>query len=175
MNFEKKLELNLKNYAIRKLVSADVKKLQQLCERCHDYYEICEGRIPNGNDGIDILQELPPNKNIKDKYVLGVFAGEENLVAVIDLIKDYPEAGEWIIGLMMIEPGERGKGLGRRLHEFLVEKILTEGHRKLRIGVVEDNKKGFAFWKSLGYYEVKRVTLTFGKVDKPVIVMNFHL
>jgi GNAT superfamily N-acetyltransferase len=175
MNSEYKFKLLENNYFIRILHVEDEKILQHLCERCIDYYEIIEGRLPEKDSGYEILKDLPPGWDPKDKRVFGCFNEHDSLIAVIDLLADYPVKSEWIIGLLMINPSERGKGLGKLLHEFIKDYVLKHKADKLRIGVVEDNTTATSFWKSLGYHEIKRVNMSYGNKDHVVVVMNLPL
>lgn len=162
-------------YNIRLLTGGNESDVQALCERCSDFSELIEGRPPEKDAGRSILFDLPPDKEIKDKYVFGVYKENDVLIAVIDMIKDYKEIGEWIIGLLMIDPSERGNSLGRKLHNFIKTWVSEEHGKSLRIGVVEENYRGYKFWCEMGYTELNRVKMTYGNKEHTVIVMNLFL
>ncbi len=159
-------------YNIRLLSGDDELDVQALCERCSDFSELIEGRPPEKDAGHGILFDLPPNKTMKDKFVFGVYKETGDLAAVIDLVKDYIAPGEWIIGLLMIDPGERGKGLGKDLHAFIKAWVLERHGNVLRIGVVEANRRGYKFWCEMGYTETDRVSTTYGNKTHTVIIMQ---
>lgn len=175
MNFTSRFNFNNSEYFIKELTLDDVDSLQELCERCVDYYEIVEGRDPTENTGYEILTELPPNKLMKDKYVLGVYDNNASLISIIDIVKDYKVEREWALGLMLIDPLLRGKGLGRKLHNLLLEMIAEYKAESIRIGVVEENKNALIFWKNLGYKEIDRVTMELGNKENTVIVMKYNI
>jgi GNAT superfamily N-acetyltransferase len=50
-----------------------------------------------------------------------------------------------MIGLLLIDPAERGKGLGKRVHELLTEWAIKLGAKSFRIGVIENNHIGIKF------------------------------
>ena len=162
-------------YTVRILSKEDENVVQGLCERCLDFFILTEDRYPEKGAGHEILFDLPPDKELKDKFVFGVYKEGTRLVAVVDLLKDYKQAGEWVIGLLMIDPVERGKGLGVRIHEFIRDTVVRHQAHTLRIGVVEDNKKAFNFWSKLGYSEKSRVNARYGNKNNVVIVMNQSL
>lgn len=162
-------------YNIKLLSEDNVDDVQVLCERCSDFSELIEGRPPEKDAGRNIFFDLPPGKELKDKYVFGVYNEKNVLIAVIEMVKDYKLTGEWIIGLMMIDPNERGKGLGRNLHELIKDWVYKENGTKLRIGVVEDNQRGYKFWFEMGYVEVNRVKATYGYKEHTVIGMDLFL
>lgn len=96
-------------------------------------------------------------------------------IAVIDMVKDFKTEREWTLGLMMIDPSERGKGLGKRLHEYIKEMAAACHAEKLCLGFVLDNTKAQKFWSSLGYTEVDRVCTRYGEKDNVVVVMNYYI
>ena len=174
MSFKRKIKIGGREYLIKELSAEDGDSLQKLCERCVDYYEIVEGRLPPKSAGYEILNDLPPNKEMKDKFVLGAY-DNSNLIAVIDIIRDYKKEKEWTIGLMMIDPFFRGKGLGFKLHNFLIEWVSDYQVESFRIGVVDENGNALNIWQRLGYQEIDRVTMKLGNKDKVVIVMKYNI
>lgn len=172
MNSKYKLDHLKNDYSIRMLNIEDEEIIQHLFESCIDYFEIVEGRHPEKGAALELLKDLPPGWESKDKRVFGCFNEHKALVALIDILADYPVKGEWIIGLLMIDPEKRGQGLGRLLHEFIKDYALINNADKLRIGVVKENTKAYAFWKGLGYDEVKKANMRYGNKDHVVVVMN---
>lgn len=172
---ESTITMGCKIYNIRALEKSHQQDIQDLCERCSDFSELIEGRPLEKDAGHHILFDLPGGKALKDKYVYGMYSENGILIAVIDTIKNFPVTGEWTIGLLMIDPKERGKGFGRKLHALLSTWILKEQGTRLRIGVIEENLKGAAFWRQMGYTEVKRVKGTYGNKEHMVIVMDLPL
>lgn len=162
-------------YKIKRLAGDSEIELQDLCERCSDFFELTEGRPPEKDAGYSILFDLPPDKKLDDKYVFGVYNENDVLIAVIDIVKDYKIIGEWIIGLLMIDSRERGKGLGRNLHDYIKDLVTAEHGKILRIGVIEDNWPGYSFWLKMGYIEIDRVKRTYGNKEHTVIIMNSFL
>ncbi|MCT8138310.1 hypothetical protein H1D32_11450 [Anaerobacillus sp. CMMVII] len=56
----------------------DLKLVQDLCERCTDYYEHCEQRPTPSTAAEDIFTEFPPGKTLEDKYVIGILIKKIN-------------------------------------------------------------------------------------------------
>ncbi|MBE7720685.1 MAG: GNAT family N-acetyltransferase [Lacrimispora celerecrescens] len=162
-------------YNIRLLSGDDETDLQDLCQRCSDYFELIEGRPPEKDAANSILFDLPPGKEPKDKYVFGIYKEKGALIGVIDIVKDYKVPGEWIIGLLMIDQKERAKRLGRTLHDLIKTWVSQEHGAALRIGVVEENKGAYKFWEKMGYAELDRVKKNYGNKDQTVIIMHLSL
>ncbi|MCY6371154.1 GNAT family N-acetyltransferase [Clostridium ganghwense] len=168
-------KLNLLNdYEIKPLTIEKIKIIEELCEKCSDYYILHDGIVPSKEDTKEIFEAIPPNKNYKDKFVLGIFKDNKQLVGIIDIVKDFPVIGQWMLGLMLIDPKERGNGLGKMAHEALIQWATNLGAKSFRIGVIEDNYKGIKFWSDLGYRKIKEVTMEFTKKTNIVNVMTLE-
>lgn len=164
-----------REYNIKLLSEYDEMELQNLCERCSDFWELHEGHPPEKDAGHSILLDLPPDKSPNAKFTFGVYQGNDVLIAVIDIIKDYKAPGEWMLGLLMIDPSERESGLGTKLHDLIKVWISENNGSLLRIGVVEENYRGYKFWRRMGYSETGRVKKTYGNKEHTVIIMNLFL
>lgn len=164
----------MNGYKIKHLSQDNSNSVERLCKKCLDYYILCDGVLPSKEDIDKIFTDLPPNKNFKDKFILGVYKSDK-LVGIIDIIKDFPTIGEWMLGLMLIEPEERGNGLGKIIHESLIEWAKGLGANSFRIGVIEDNYKAFNFWFTLGYTRIKEVNMDFTSKSHVVNVMRLQL
>lgn len=161
-------------YKIKHLSKDNNNIVERLCEKCSDYYILSDGVFPSKEEIDKIFTDLPPNKNIEDKFLLGAYKSDE-LVGIVDIIKDFPTTGEWMLGLMLIEPEERGNGLGKTIHEALVEWAKDLGAKTFRIGVIEDNYKAFNFWSNLGYTRIKEINMDFTSKTHVVNVMRLQV
>ncbi len=124
------------------------------------------------SDVRSILFDLPPGRSAEDKTVLGLFS-RDRLTAVIDLMKDYPEAGIAWIGLILIHPDFRGLGLGRKIVQALCAGFSSAGVKDIRLGVLQENQSALNFWKKLGFEEIERKPdRQFGEKVHTVIVFK---
>lgn len=141
---------------------------------CKEYFILTEGK--EVEDCSDFFTDLPPNKKIEDKYLYGVY-DDELLVGAIDLVSNFPEDGEWMIGLVLLHPKVRHIGLGKTIHNVIKDIARKGKAQKLRIGVIEQNTNGYKFWNKIGYKQIKKITdpIKFGAKESKVIVMNYYL
>jgi len=168
--------MNLINgYKIKLLSKNNHKIVEELCDKCSDYYILHDGIVPSKKEVVDIFTAIPPNKKYEEKFVLGIYGFDEKLVGIIDIVRDYPINGEWMLGLLLIDPQERGKGLGKIVHETLILWAKGLGAKSFRIGVIEENHKGAYFWSSLGYTKVKEVNMDFTEKTHKVNVMILQI
>ncbi|MCS5420648.1 MULTISPECIES: GNAT family N-acetyltransferase [Psychrilyobacter] len=162
------------NIKIVSLDLDDMGSVDQLCNECEDYFLMVNGTVHTKEDAEEILTALPPEKEFKDKFALGVLYKEE-LIGVIDLIKDYPVIDQWIIGLFLLKKKDRNKGIGKQVHSALIEMVLKDSGKSLIVGVVKENIKGFKFWENLGYKTIKETEVTLGDKVKKAYVMVLEL
>ena len=156
---------------LRRLSPADTAGVQALCQRCADYFLLHEGTPPGPSAAGDIFEALPPGKSAADKFVFGVESAG-GLKGIVDLVRDFPETGTWMLGLLLLEPSERGRGTGKAVHKALASWAAGCGAAAFRIGVVEENARGRRFWSSLGYLTQKDVSMRLGQKKHRVLVMT---
>ncbi len=167
------ITINNMELEFTKITIEDKEKVFDLFKECEDFFLLTTGTKPD--DCEDYFYNLPPEKTFEDKYLYGVFHNS-SLVAAVDIITDYPEKGEWIIGLLLIHPKARGIGLGKKIHNLLKKLAINEGADKLRIGVLEQNTDALVFWNKLGYKEYKITEpRRFGVKESKVVVMKYYL
>jgi len=162
-------------YRVSRLGDDDRPAVSDLCKRCSDYYLLHCEVLPAEREVKEIFEDLPPNKGYEDKFVLGVYGTESDLVGVLDVIRDYVVKGEWTLGLMILDPKERGQGLGKRIHNSFIFWAKGLGAESFRLGVIEENKNGHAFWNAMGYEKIKEVSMTFIEKTHIVNVMTLRL
>lgn len=145
-------------FTVRPLSPADAAAVQHLLEAGGGFTERIRGRAPAPGDGLAILTDLPPDAAPEAKLVLGLLSsgpdtGPEDLLGLVDVIRDWPEPGTAHIGLLLTHQDHRGRGLGRLLHESLLAQLRALGGTdRLRIGIVATNSEVAApFWERLGY------------------------
>lgn len=168
-----KIYLN-NGYTIQALTLNELKLVEILNQRCSDYYILHDGVLPSENEALEIFNALPPGKNYEDKFSLGIYKSENELIGVIDIVRNFPVDGEWMLGLLLIEPEARNSGLGKLIHEALVKWAISLGSRSFRIGVIEGNHKGRKFWTDLGYIKIKEVAVNKPEKTNIVNVMTFR-
>jgi GNAT superfamily N-acetyltransferase len=139
-------------WSLRSLRPADLAGLQALLDRCADYFLTAEGRPPRPTEAQDLCTTLPAGTSADDKHLLGVFCGE--LRGVVDVIRDWPRPRTWLLGLLLLDPRDRGRGVGAAVVAALDRWAASAGADRLRVAVVEANPRALCFWRSLGFSAV---------------------
>lgn len=144
-------------YTLRYLTEDDGAVIQQLCERCDDYFDLITGLPPGSAEAQSLFVALPEGSSYEDKALLGVFTTpDDRLIGVIDIVRDAPQPGEWWLGALLLDPAHRNHGLGARIVQAMEAWMAALGARSVRVSVLEQNTQGLAFWQRLGYAEVMR-------------------
>lgn len=162
------------NYLIKHINSSNHNEIKHLYDLSSDYHIMCSGRNATDED-VDSIFKYSDKKTLEDSLTLGVYNKCNLLIGMVDIFKNYPDNGTWMIGLLLLSPNERNKGLGKIIHEEIKKYALIQGADILRIGVVEQNVKGLRFWKSLGYQPVKSTTINIGDKESNLNILKLIL
>jgi GNAT superfamily N-acetyltransferase len=133
---------------LRELTLADRPAVEALIDRCEDFYVLTTGG-PGSFD--ELWSALPPGRTPDDKRVYGT---GEPLSGIAEIVRDWPRPGTWIIGLLLLDPAARGRGLGPAVVAELDATAAAQGADRLRVGVVEANVRALKFWRREGFTPV---------------------
>lgn len=139
---------------IRELTADDGPAVQSLLKRCADYYEELSGLPPGPAEAQSLYISLPPGKTYDDKFLFGVVRQPDDLIGVIELIRDHPEPQTWFIGVILIDPAWRRKGFGRLAVRSIENRIRRRGGTEVRAAVATHLPSALAFCTSLGYTSI---------------------
>lgn len=125
--------------------------VQALHERSADYVHRLWGLPPDPNSGVDFFVRLPPGKSAADKCTLGVF-DDPAMVGCIDLVRGWPDEATATIGLLLLEPAARGRGVGRQAFAAIEDQARVWPEiTQLRAVVIASNDVARPFWEHLGF------------------------
>jgi ribosomal protein S18 acetylase RimI-like enzyme len=121
-----------------------------LCRRVTDFFELVQREPASESSVTEILEVGPPGIDASKKVVLGFRRGDA-LIGIVDLIDGYPTQGTWYVGLFVLEPDERGRGLGRTIWAELEGWIRKNSGHTVRLVVQKQNVRARAFWEACGF------------------------
>lgn len=138
--------------AARALTSEDVAAIQKLMLSNSDYSLRVTGRVTDDGAAAEMLSALPPLVEENQKINRGLFR-DMSLLALSDLIVGWPQKHIAHIGLLMTHGSHHGQGLGRAMHQDVLEYVGRYPEiTVLRIAIVDSNReKAEKFWSALGY------------------------
>lgn len=161
---------NFENFDVIKIDNSNIEEVFELCKHNKKYYEYLQEQLT-----IDwvkkITKELPPKANSKDKYFVGIYQ-EEKLIAVLDLIVNYPLKGKAFIGFFMMDKISQGKGIGKKLIINLLNFLKSNKYDSCELGVVENNVEAISFWTKLGFEKTGEI---YNHENYNVIMMSHKL
>jgi len=136
----------------RPVTLADAPAIQALIDEDPEAYALLEGAPVRPDEAEQLLRELPPGRQ-RFTHLL-------DELALIDLLEGYPDEHTWMLGLIFITPGARGRGLGTQLIEAICAHVRAAGGRMLRLAVVPANTGARRLYDRLGFVHVGRRTRT---------------
>jgi ribosomal protein S18 acetylase RimI-like enzyme len=146
---------------IEPLGIANADELQQLLERCSDYFEVCENGPTPPDAARTELSTAPPGRSIDDLFVFGIRDGTGQLIGVNIMIRNWPrEPEEWWLSGQVIDPAHRNTGIGTSLYREVEAFVLAEGGRVIQMSVIERNTSAERFWRRIGFREIERQDYT---------------
>ena len=140
---------------VRELAERDLDDLQALLERCADFFELQGEPLPTATAARDEWVSVPDGTPLDHKHVVGLYAPD--LAGIVELVRDWPRAGTWNIGLLLLEPAARRRRAGTQLVAAVDAWAAGAGAATLRISVVPANEPAMAFWRGLGFRPVPAV------------------
>lgn len=154
-------------YLVRRLSEKDIDSIVKLCHSNPMFYRYCPPMVSKESIAKDMVA-LPPRTQSKDKYYLGIF-DKEKLIAVLDLILNYPNQDTAFIGFFMVLAECQNVGLGTRLITDIADCLSKSGYRYIRLGYVKGNPQSKTFWLKNGFIETGIETNT---PDYTIVVMQ---
>lgn len=128
---------------------SDFGAVEAVYRRAADYLAFESGLTPDAAARA-FFEERPP-ASPEEPLKFGVSGDDGTLAAIGALAFGYPEPGDAYLGLLLLVPEMRHRGLGRAI--FGEVKKLAQAHRasRLLIGVLDDNERARAFWERQGF------------------------
>lgn len=143
---------------LEKLGKENLRELQKLLEACADFLTFQDEKPVQDQAAMELWNGAPEGVDQDKKVVFGIYATQEHhLIGVFDLIKAYHDPETLSLGLLLLEPTSRNKGLGHSAYKSLEEWALNQHMVRIRLGVISTNEKGLSFWKSVGYIETGEI------------------
>ena len=141
--------VDLSPFSRRGLTDEDLPALLALCESNPAYYELY-GERPTLENLTQALRELPPGCRAEQKAFLGFFE-ETGLVAVMDVVRGYPDDRAAYVGLLMVDGAYHGRGIGSQVARAELRRLRAEGFSRVRLAYIQGNEPARRFWTKLGF------------------------
>lgn len=144
---------------VRVAAKDDIEALARFCRDNPAYDIFLTGELPNEAEWVeDFLTDLPPPEfNARATYKLVASAADDpsKIKAIIDVTLDMLAIGVGHISLFQVAERCHGTGLAHDLYRGLEDWLAREGSKVIRLGVLDGNSRGMAFWTRHGYQETR--------------------
>jgi ribosomal protein S18 acetylase RimI-like enzyme len=139
---------------------ADRPALAAFCRDNPEYDVFLTGEAPDEAEWVeDFMTDLPPtsfNCTATHKLIARRHQDPETIAAILDVTEDMIDKGVGHIGLFQVATALHGAGLAHRLYQGLEDWLTSRGMDVLRLGVLEGNARGMAFWRRQGFLETRQ-------------------
>ena len=121
-----------------------------LYDRAAAYILFETGRPLHAHSAEDLFRNVAPGGDPSTSLKLGLF--EDGLLMRLgDLAFGYPRSRDAYLGLMLLAPEGRGRGLGLRFLRHVEAAARERGATRLLLAALEGNHCGRAFWEREGF------------------------
>lgn len=144
--FEAKVDIQQfsEQFVIRNLLPKDAVMIYEMLKHNTIFYQYHPPMV-TVESILDDMRALPPGKDYEDKHYIGFFQNN-TLLAVMDLIENYPDPGTAYIGFFAVNADFQGKGIGTAIISDTVNYLTQLGFEKIRLGIDNGNPQSKAFW-----------------------------
>lgn len=159
-------------YWVAQLSIEDTAILQTLYDRNRDFALLTYGQPFSITAAKDEFDDLPLGKTSEDIHVFGLFELKNSLVGAIFAVRGYPDKYTWWIGLMMLAPEYRSRGLGSSFYRTFEIWLFAKNIRQISLCVIKANQTGLKFWQKLGFKNFRQTLKYYGNKTHIVYVLS---
>lgn len=157
---------------LERLTIDNADELQQLLERCSDYFQMCEDGPARPDAARTELTTVPPGRSMDDLFVFGVRDDAGQLIGTNTMIRNWPrKSEEWWLAFQAIDPAHRGRGVGTAMYREVEAFVVAHGGRVIQASVIERNSGAERFWRRIGFREIERQDYTAPSGWKTRVIM----
>ena len=142
----------------RLTLARDADRVRSLALRASDHIMLETGAPPDADWVANEFANEPRPLAAEDLLHLGISDPEGVLGGILFVARGSETAQEWYMGLVMLDPAERDKGLGRDALQAIVRMARGAGATSLKVAALEANPKGRKFWAREGFVAVPQVS-----------------
>lgn len=131
-------------------------QLHRLLEHCRDDLALYGGTTPARGATRPLAMADPVVGDAavaerRRRFLAGLFDAEGELCAAVEVRRREPDDGEWWLGLILVRPDLRGRGIGSSVVEALEAWVRAEGGRAIFVAVQRRNAAALHFARRTGF------------------------
>lgn len=148
------------DFSVAQITSSHYEAVHKLWQGNNAYTALFQSHSITLEEVIKEVHARPIKTALYQKCFIGFYLND-TLVAIADLILNYPNEEEGYIGLLMMDRDYQQKGYGKKIYQRIESAFKSVGFKRIELGVVKENKAAFSFWKNRGYQSIRHVTHAF--------------
>ena len=138
------------DFEVRRIEDDGVASVINLLRGNRRYYR--ELGIKHGSRNLtDLISSLPEGDDERKTNFVGFYDTDNKLIAVLELIINYPENGKAFIGWFVVDATRQRQGIGSQLFADIRATLSAQGFENLELRVQKNNEIAIDFWTSLGF------------------------
>jgi len=145
-----------------------------LAQRAHEYVSLEVGRAPDSAYIRDFFRATPPDVPASNLSHYGVRKGQK-LAGIVGIAEGYELPEDWWIGLLLIDPAFRNKGIGRKVVRNIQDRARRHGIAALKLSVLYANPEGLKFWLREGFVHHRDAPATATSDGHDRVVLKYLL
>ncbi len=162
------LQALLPEWDIHPVADEELEAVLALMQSNPVLYEL-DGRSASMENLLHDRTNLPPRCIPDQKHYVALWRNGRP-EALLDLIVGYPRERTLFIGLFMVDGAQHRQGIGRKVMTALPKAANGAGMDDIRLACLIGNDDGHAFWKAMGFQDLREGTLMAG--GNPVWIME---
>lgn len=135
---------------VKQLSPRAAETVWQLQSQDHTYHQTFQDKVPTLAEIAAEMTLLPEGARQAQKFYIG-FYQDGNLVAVMDLVLNYPKVNQVWLGLLMVAKKQQGHGWGQKLMLALFSTLKREGYQVLQLANAQSLDQAQAFFRKIGF------------------------
>ena len=150
----------------------DRHRVNAVLQAATDYHLLVEGVPPTDENVEEFFTSVPEGYTTKDLFPLG-FCVDDKLIGVGGVLRRWNAPNKAIIGLLVLDPQWRGRGVGRAAVEHIEALAATwQDINQLRVAVVCTNKAALNFWRKVGFVETGEIKPKYGPYIDDIVILE---
>lgn len=129
---------------------SDLAAVEALYAEASEFWMMTDRTPPDRQKAVDFFHDTPPGCDPAASHRIGFFE-HSDLNGVAELAFGFPEPNSAYLGLMVLAPKVRGRGLGKAFLAHVETLARARQCPQLFLAVLEENHAGRAFWESQGF------------------------
>lgn len=159
-----------------KTISAenDFEDVLDLAERARDYVLLEVGHAPDRTYVQQFFEATPPDLGRECLMHFAVMQ-DSAIAGVICIADGYEFPEDWWLGLVLLDPAYRGRGIGKQALDLIKARAAAAGRQAVKLAVLDTNIRAKMFWAREGFDLHRLAPATPDSDGHDRIVLSFRI